>query len=285
MSERKMQVKKQDITKANEAYDEGMKLLLARELEKAAECFKASLALDAGCDVARYQLGAVLAMQGKYDGALNRFEELVQARGEYAFLSQIEQGYVLYLAGRHEEAVQRLDVYLKTCDDPWAWLFKSLAFESLGKTDDAKQSFKKSVAAARRESDGEGPCYWWLMEADDMSGIGWLERALICNEVLIKLDPQYYSAMEEKGCLLRGLGLLEEALVWFDKALEAGQDDDGYWCTLYNKGLCLAALARHQEAVVLYDRVIANDDNDFDVVSDAEKARDSSLKAIAKLSQ
>ena len=289
MSEKNKQVKYPDMNEASKAYDEGMELLGSRELEKARERFETLLRLDAGHEVARYQLGAVLAMLGRYDEAINRFGELERARGEYAFRAELEQGYILYLAGRHEEAVQRLDARLKACDEPLAWLFKSLAFEALGRPEEAKKSFKRSVAVARRESMGEGPCWWWSMECDEMMEKGWLERALICNEVLIKLDPKYYSAMEGKGCLLRDMGRLEEALEWFDKALEGGQkedDEDDYWSAVYNKGLCLAALGRHQDAIALYDRIIADGQGCFfDIVPDAEKARERSLEASAKLSQ
>lgn len=290
MSEKKKQVKQPDINEAGKAYAEGMELIVGEwELEKARERFETALALDAGHELARYHLGAVLAMLGRYAEALERFEELERARGEYAFRAELEQGYVLYLAGRHEEAVQRLDARIKASDEPLAWLFRSLAFEALGRPEEAKKSFKKSVSVARRESMGEGPCWWWSMESDEMIEQGWLDRALICNDVLIRLDPKYYSAMEGKGCLLRDMGRPEEALEWFDKALEGGQnggDNDDYWSAIYNKGLCLAALGRHQEAVALYDRIMADGQGCFfDILPDAEEARERSLEAIAKLSQ
>ena len=81
----------------------------ASQLENARARFEAALGFDSACSVARYQLGAVLAMLGRHEQALEHFETLVQARRQYAFLSRLEadgEGPLLLVASESSDMPQ-----------------------------------------------------------------------------------------------------------------------------------------------------------------------------------
>ena len=57
----------------------------------------------------------------------------------------------------------------------------------------------------------------------------------------------------QEGATLLALGRYEEAIVYFDKALEIDPNDT---MALYNKGTALLALGRSEEAIVCFDKAI-----------------------------
>ena len=62
-----------------------------------------------------------------------------------------------------------------------------------------------------------------------------------------------HHALNMKGNALLGLDKSEEAIVWFDKALEVNPN---YFFALNNKGLALSNLGRYDEAITSYDKAL-----------------------------
>jgi tetratricopeptide (TPR) repeat protein len=79
-------------------------------------------------------------------------------------------GAALYRAGRHDEAVKRLEkaLALRTDDSrEWDWLFLAMAHHRLGHTDEAKVRLKQAVErlddSARRQA-----LDWWMRKELDL---------------------------------------------------------------------------------------------------------------------
>jgi hypothetical protein len=78
-------------------------------------------------------------------------------------------GAVLYRAGRHREAIAKLDkgmalskAYFGTAGSVEDWIFLGLAHHAIGETDEAKKWLEK-VRAAPKE---EGPFSWQRVEVE-----------------------------------------------------------------------------------------------------------------------
>ena len=73
------------------------------------------------------------------------------------------------------------------------------------------------------------------------------------------LNADYWNA---KGCALGKEGRLEEAIMYFDRALKIDGQDARIW---YNKGLCLKGLHRYPDALACFRRGRQLDPGDNDI--------------------
>jgi len=64
------------------------------------------------------------------------------------------------------------------------------------------------------------------------------------------------SELIDNGISLGNIGKSEEAISWFDKALEIHPKDE---VALYDKGVALSALGRHEEAITWFDKALEVD--------------------------
>ena len=65
-------------------------------------------------------------------------------------------------------------------------------------------------------------------------------------------------ALSDRGATLDNSGQYEEAIVYYDRALDI---DPNHVNALYNKGVALGNLGRYQEAIEYYDRALAIEPN------------------------
>jgi tetratricopeptide (TPR) repeat protein len=87
-------------------------------------------------------------------------------------------------------------------------------------------------------------CLWWL---------GKYEEALLNDEKVIELNPNYHKAWEGRGADLYDLGLYEEAIASCDKALQIKPDYHPAWNI---RGNALDNLGRYEEAIASYDEAL-----------------------------
>jgi tetratricopeptide (TPR) repeat protein len=79
---------------------------------------------------------------------------------------------------------------------------------------------------------------------------GRTQKALVCYDRALELNPQLADTWANKGVALGTLGRPEEALVCFDRALEFNSQHANAWTHM---GVALAALGHNKEALVCHD--------------------------------
>ena len=92
-----------------------------------------------------------------------------------------------------------------------------------------------------------------------LSAVGNDEEALAWFDKALENDPGDYLAMRRKGVSLSRLGRIDEALMWFDNALDANPHDAA---SMRNLGVSLSKSGRHEEAVAWFDRALAENPRD-----------------------
>ena len=66
------------------------------------------------------------------------------------------------------------------------------------------------------------------------------------------------SYLEARGLALSSLGKFQEAITWYDKALETSPTDT---FILENKAVALSELGKYDEAITYYDKVLTLEPN------------------------
>ena len=97
------------------------------------------------------------------------------------------------------------------------------------------------------------------MRAICLSGLKRFEEALADTRRAQALDPTNAGICNNVGIPLRSLGRDEEALEWFDRALEFRSN---FTDALHDKAVSLNNVRRVQETVAVYDRLKAADPSD-----------------------
>jgi tetratricopeptide (TPR) repeat protein/predicted amidohydrolase len=83
--------------------------------------------------------------------------------------------------------------------------------------------------------------------------LGKYDEALKFFERAVELKPDYEEAWYDKGWILGKLGKYEEALKCYDKVIELRPDCEDAW---YNKGVTLGKLGKYEEALKCYDKAV-----------------------------
>lgn len=83
------------------------------------------------------------------------------------------------------------------------------------------------------------------------------------------IDPKNITALVEKGISLDELGKYEEAINWYDKALQIDPKDV---YALHSKGVALANLGKYEEAITWYDKALAVDPKNVNALTNKGSA-------------
>jgi tetratricopeptide (TPR) repeat protein len=102
----------------------------------------------------------------------------------------------------------------------------------------------------------------WYNKGVALVDLGKYEEALVYFDKAIELNPNDAEVWDNKGIVLGYLGKHEEALVCFNKALEQNPNNADAW---YNKGVALYDLGKIQEAISCYNEAIEIKPNNADV--------------------
>ncbi|MGD0646127.1 MAG: tetratricopeptide repeat protein [Candidatus Bathyarchaeia archaeon] len=89
---------------------------------------------------------------------------------------------------------------------------------------------------------------YWSDEGYRLLGEGYFEKAIVCLDKALEINPKNQWAWYNKGVSLGNLGRFEEAIKCYDKALEIGK----HLGALKNKGAVLEKLGRFEEAAECY---------------------------------
>ena len=72
-----------------------------------------------------------------------------------------------------------------------------------------------------------------------------------------------FEELNEKGVELAKLGRFEEAIKYYDKALEIKPDS---WIVLYNKGKALSDLGMYEDAILQYEKVLTIEPQKYSLI-------------------
>ena len=78
-----------------------------------------------------------------------------------------------------------------------------------------------------------------------MNELNKFNKAIICFEKALELDPNYTDALDGKANSLKNLKRYEEAILLYDRSIELDSKNSFAY---YNKGYCLYETKRYKEA-------------------------------------
>jgi tetratricopeptide (TPR) repeat protein len=140
---------------------------------------------------------------------------------------------------------------------------KCLAKQPAARWRDFEQLREPLAAAYKQLTGSEAPravvgaeldAAQWLNKGVSLKALGLDDQALACYKRALEINPRDAKAWSNKGGLVRDLGRMEEALACFDQAAAIDPQADLAW---YNKGSTFEILGKPQEALVCLDQALA----------------------------
>jgi tetratricopeptide (TPR) repeat protein len=279
--ERRAQKSKTDSHDPAAQAEAGHRALQAGQSLEAQLCCQRLLAADPDHAPALHLMGLIAFAAGQYDHALEWIARAIAQEPRADYLASL--GATLSRQGRHDEALKAFDkaVQLKP-DDAALWKAMGDALLELRRHDHALLSFQHVLKLDPRNQDAAYKSGVLLHDAGrNHEAVAYLD---ICDELLPNhaptlqararallalrkfdcalsdnlradtLAPDNPDTRNNIGACLQSLGHEEEALVWFDRALERLPDSIEI---LNNKANILQQLRRFDEALALYDDIRA----------------------------
>jgi tetratricopeptide (TPR) repeat protein len=202
-------------------------------------------------------LGSTLQAQGRLEEALKTFDKAVQLKPDAAELWK-NLGNVLMALERPADALLSFQHILTLDPRHWEAAYQSaVLFHQLGRLEEAVKHFDLCI---RLKPDHTLTLRARARSLRDMNR---LEEALQDSERACALDPGDAGACNGVGDILARLpDRQDEALQWFDRALELQPD---FIQALSNKALVLGQLHRAEEAIASYDHLRSLDPDNAEV--------------------
>ena len=209
--------------------------------DEAIQCYDRAIEIDPQDALAWSNKGIALDDQSKYDEAIQACDKAIEldSQNNYAW---INKGLALYRQGKYDEAIQCYDRAIEI--DPQyalAWSNKGVALDDQGKYDEAIQCYDHVIEIDPQDTDS------WNLKLNIIAGRkGKIGDALtLCNKAL-EMNPESSTLLDYKGEILYCLGDYEEALTYYNKALEIELDPTVF----YDKGLVLKKLKHNDESAI-----------------------------------
>ena len=131
--------------------------------------------------------------------------------------------------------------------DWWEWNDRGISLYNLGELQKAIVCYEKALELEPRQG------YSWNNKGLSLSKLGRHEEAIACYEKALEIDCRYANAWTNKCISLSKLGRHEEAIASSDKALGINPRDVNAWTI---KGIILLQRGKHQEAIVCYNKAL-----------------------------
>jgi len=217
-----------------------------------------------------YNKGLALKEQGKYDEAIQAYDEAIRLDPNYAE-AWYKKGNALIGQGKYDEAIQAYDEAIRL--DPnyaKAWYNKGTALYSQGKYDEAIEAYDEAIRLDPKLAEP------WDNKGSALAHQGKYDEAIQAYDEAIRLDPNDAKTWNNKGVSLEDQGKYDEAIEAYDETIRLDPKLAVAW---YNKGNALKKLGEYDEAIKAYDEVIRLNP---DFIDFAKKNRENAIDARSK---
>ena len=121
-----------------------------------------------------------------------------------------------------------------------------------------KSNSKESIS--RNPNDAHS----WMIMGVSYFKLGSYNAAILCyDKIITDINPEFDHALCLKGYALNFLERYEEALIYFDEAIEMNSKDPDYHM---GKGISLYGLERYDEAIICFDKAVHQESAYRDIV-------------------
>ncbi len=160
------------------------------------------------------------------------------------------QGWLFYVLGKNEEAIESFDHALEIRPDEYTWHYRGMALSDAKRYEEAIVSYDKAVEI--------NPCKdeSWFNRGNALSKLGRYKEAIESYDKTIAINPgnpDNYESFNNRGTALNKSGLHEEAVLSYDKALAINPSSYEAW---YNRGATLSIARKYAEAVISYEHAL-----------------------------
>ena len=205
--------------------------------------FVRALAINPDDWLAHRMLGALRAISGAHEEAMQHFEAVIRLRPG-AYDAHDALGATLLALGQTEAAKKHFDAALAIkSDDPDGHFNTANVLAAEGRTDEARRHYE--LALQFRDPFVQCRINYGLL----LARLGRLDEAREQYGAALRADPGSADASYNMGNLEQRRGRYEEAIRWYERALLLRPD---FAEAQSNYGAALAALGRSEEAIVHY---------------------------------
>lgn len=160
--------------------------------------------------------GEALVGQGKYEEAIQAFDEAIRLDPDYA-AAWNNKGYSFFMVGRFEDAIYCSDEAIRLDPgDAVAYYYKGMSLAVFGRFDEALDCYDMAIDLNPSNADA------WLNKGLALGDLGRHEEAIQAFDKAIELDPEDGIAWLSRGNALEALGRTSEASEAYAKARELG---------------------------------------------------------------
>ncbi|MFA0823759.1 MAG: tetratricopeptide repeat protein [Methanomethylovorans sp.] len=178
---------------------------------------------------------------------------------------KFEKGFNLCKKGKKEEANCYFNQVIIDCtnartesalenDIAITWLYEGLSYGQLGQDESAGYAYNKANELFREiikccENDAN----FWYYYGRSFQGLNKNKEAIEHFDRALKIQPDYYMALYEKGHIFHILGKRTEAFESFTELTKLKPDFDQGWC---DKGIILYETNKYNEALPLFEKAL-----------------------------
>jgi len=207
--------------------------------------FEHTLRVSPGSALIHYNLGYVLAEQGKTDDAIEHFSKAVLIKSDYTS-ARLHLGVALFGQGKTAQGIEQLSKAASLQpDNVLARYNLGTALLSQGKSAEAIDQFSEMM---RLDPDN---CDALYNIGNALAGGGKLDEAIVYYSEAVRINPGYGQAHNSLGIALAKRGRTRDAVRHFDEAIRI---DPGNADPHYNMGYALLQEGKTEAAITYFER-------------------------------
>ncbi|MCX6677431.1 MAG: tetratricopeptide repeat protein [Methanothrix sp.] len=234
-------------------FNKGFALNSLGKYDEAIQAYEEAIRLGPNYAKAWNNKGIALDNQGKHGEAIKAYDEAIRLDPNDADAWNNKGTTLGRDLGKYDEAIQVFDEAIRlNPNHVKAWSNKGIALAGQGKYDEAIQAYDEAIRLYPNLAEP------WSNKGIALKNQGKYDEAIKCYDEAIRLDPNYAKAWNNKGGTLGQQGKYEEAIKACDEAIRL---DPNYAMAWSNKGNALVSLGKYDDALLAYDKAIRLDPN------------------------
>jgi tetratricopeptide (TPR) repeat protein len=208
---------------ADEWQSKAIELATSGNIEAAKIAFDEAIRLSPNDAFRPHIAGVTMAAKGDYKKAVDYFDEAVKINPLDDF-SLLFKGDALQQLGKYDEAVDAYDASINIFSGSAnAWSHKGNALlAQTGKEEEALRAFDASLRINPSDD------HVWLNKGDALAALGQYDNAISAYKQVIKINSDNADAYNHIGLAYYNQRLFEEALKWFNAAIQKRPDYFAY---------------------------------------------------------